>query len=86
MNCWEFMNCGREGGGANEEELGTCPAYPDNGRRCARIAGTLCAGKVEGTFAVKLGDCIRCDFYNSEHYDEEALVNARRSKAEDRSS
>jgi len=40
----------------------------------------MCDGKVVGTFAKKLGDCIRCEFYKSEHYDEDALVNARRNK------
>jgi len=78
MNCWEFKKCGRQMGGKNEKELGLCPAYPDNGRKCARIAGTLCGGHVQGTFANKLGDCIRCDFYNSNYYDKSGLVNARR--------
>ena len=35
----------------------------------ARVAGTLCGGKVQGTFALKLGNCQKCDFYKSEHYD-----------------
>ena len=74
MNCWEFKKCGREQGGVNEQDLGACPAYPDNGRKCARIAGTLCGGKVQGTFATKLGNCIVCDFYKSAHYDKSDLV------------
>lgn len=69
MNCWEFKNCGREREGFRAEELGACPAYPDHGRHCARVAGTLCNGKVQGVFAVKLADCLRCDFYNSHYYD-----------------
>ncbi len=68
MNCWEFMKCGRERGGVHADELGVCAAYPLNGHLCARIAGTLCGGKVQGSFAVKLADCMRCDFYNSKHY------------------
>ena len=28
-NCWEFMNCGRQLGGINVEELGECPASQD---------------------------------------------------------
>ena len=68
MKCWEFMKCGREAGGAKADELGVCPAYPDHGDQCARISGTLCGGTVQGTFAAKLTDCTRCDFYKSEHY------------------
>ncbi|HEX8949999.1 MAG TPA: hypothetical protein VF790_13605 [Dissulfurispiraceae bacterium] len=68
MNCWEFKSCGREKGGVNEKDLGACPAYPDYGTKCARIAGTLCGGKVQGTFAMKLTSCIECDFYRSGYY------------------
>ena len=63
MNCWEFKSCGREAGGAQVGPLGACPAFPKNGRNCCRVAGTLCAGKVQGTFAQKLGNCLACDFY-----------------------
>ena len=50
------------------EELNVCPAWPDNGHECARVAGTLCGGQVQGTFAQKLINCMECDFYKSEHY------------------
>ena len=69
MNCWEHMNCGRATGGDRVEELGICPAYPNFGRQCARVAGTFCGGKVQGMFATKLASCMMCDFYNSENYD-----------------
>lgn len=69
LNCWEVKKCGREGGGAKAAELGVCPAYPDYGHSCAALDGTLCGGKVQGTFAEKLRNCIRCNFYNSEHYE-----------------
>ncbi|MBT3346444.1 MAG: hypothetical protein HN712_22060 [Gemmatimonadetes bacterium] len=68
MNCWEFKKCGREVGGARSEELGVCPAYPDNGRRCAQVTGTLCGGKVQGSFAMKLVSCMDCEFHESPHY------------------
>lgn len=68
MNCWEFKKCGRETGGVKAEELGVCPAYPDNGKSCARVCGTLCGGQVQGTFATKLANCMLCEFYKSEHY------------------
>ena len=69
MNCWEFKKCGREAGGINAKKLGVCSAYPHHGKRCAQVAGTLCAGKVQGTFAMKLLNCIECDFFQSRHYD-----------------
>ena len=68
MNCWEFKKCGRESGGLKASELGICPAYPDNGTQCARAAGTLCGGKVQGSFASKLVNCMQCDFYKSSNY------------------
>lgn len=60
MNCWEFKRCHRER---------SCPAFPDHGHHCARVAGTLCGGKVQGAFATKLVNCMECDFYKSAHYD-----------------
>jgi hypothetical protein len=69
MNCWKFKKCGREAGGINFKESGTCPAYPNYGQQCVRVAGTLCGGEVQGTFALKLGNCQKCEFYKSDHYD-----------------
>jgi hypothetical protein len=69
MNCWEYKHCGREKGGVHAESKGVCPAYPYHGQHCARVAGTLCGGKVQGEFAPKLLSCLRCDFYQSLHYD-----------------
>ncbi len=69
MNCWEFKKCGREAGGAKAGKLGVCPAYPDQGKHCARVAGTMCGDKVQGSFAMKLPTCMQCDFYKSPNYD-----------------
>jgi len=69
MNCWEFWKCGREAGGMKVKQLGVCPAYPDHGRRCAEKAGTLCGGKVQGTLAKKILNCIDCAFFQSKYYD-----------------
>jgi hypothetical protein len=69
MNCWEFKKCGREANGTKAKELGTCSAYPNHGTHCAKIAGTLCGGKVQGTFASKVANCMQCDFYKSQNYD-----------------
>ena len=68
MNCWEFMKCGRELGGVNAYELGPCVAYPKYGKQCAEVAGTLCEGKFQGAYAMKIFDCVKCDFYNSKQY------------------
>ncbi|MBU0516343.1 MAG: hypothetical protein KJ621_16395 [Proteobacteria bacterium] len=68
MDCWEFKKCGREQGGAKADELGVCPAWPDDGAKCARVAGTLCGGQVQGSFAQKLANCMDCGFYQSEYY------------------
>jgi hypothetical protein len=69
MNCWEFKKCGREQGGSNTNEFGVCPAFPSHGKHCARVAGTLCGGEVQGGFTAKLINCMQCDFYNTPHYD-----------------
>lgn len=74
MNCWEFFECGREPNGKKTRELGVCPAAAkteldgvnngtNGGRSCWAIAGTLCEGDVQGTYAQKLGNCLKCDFH-----------------------
>jgi hypothetical protein len=74
QNCWEFKKCGREPGGAKSVELGVCPAATDarldgtnsgrnGGRACWVISGTLCGGQLQGTFAAKVGNCLKCEFY-----------------------
>lgn len=74
QNCWEFKKCGRQLGGAKAGELGVCPASVERrtdrvnggrngGRSCWAIAGTLCGGSVQGVFAAKMSNCMRCDFY-----------------------
>ena len=73
-NCWEVKKCGREPGGKNAVEHGVCPAATyerldgihrgkNAGRVCWIIAGTMCEGNIQGTFANKLKDCRTCDFY-----------------------
>lgn len=62
-NCWEDKNCGRIQGGQNVGQMGVCPAYPDHGRDCWKIAGTFCGGQVQGSEAQKVGSCLRCEFF-----------------------
>jgi hypothetical protein len=73
-NCWEVKKCGREPGGVNEKSLGLCIASVmektdglnngiNAGRVCWAVAGTLCGGEVQGTFAKKMATCLQCEFY-----------------------
>lgn len=74
INCWEFKKCGREPGGAHVRDLGVCQAATEErldgvhggsyaGRSCWVVAGTLCGGQVQGTFAQKYKNCEICEFY-----------------------
>ncbi len=74
QNCWEFKKCGRQPGGIKVVELGECTAAKatkanglnsgkNGGRACWAISGTLCGGTVQGTFAMKLPNCLKCEFY-----------------------
>lgn len=74
LNCWEFMKCGREAGGANAAAQGVCPAASEkaldgvhgganSGRTCWVLAGTFCGGEVAGTAAKKIESCRTCDFF-----------------------
>ena len=77
-NCWEHKQCGREPQGRNTASLGVCPAATEvrlegvhggrnAGRACWVVAGTLCGGEVQGTFARKFSNCEKCDFYQLVH-------------------
>ncbi len=81
-NCWEFTQCERQPGGLLVGERGVCPAATDTkhdgknegenaGRYCWKVAGTLCGGKVEGTFAAMMRNCSSCcQFYNLVKHEE----------------
>lgn len=82
LNCWEHKKCGRQPGGDKVEQLGVCPVTTftdlngahggtNAGRACWTIAGSLCGGKIQGTYAQKLHNCWRCDFMNSVKREEE---------------
>jgi hypothetical protein len=74
LNCWDFMNCGRQPGGRNVADVGICPAACLDrydgvnggkfaGRFCWYVSGTYCGGDIQGTFARKIGDCLYCEFF-----------------------
>ncbi len=75
LNCWEVMDCGREPEGFRADDDGICPAAINTtlegvhggisaGRACWVVAGTMCDGRSQGTFAQKSGECGACRFYN----------------------
>jgi hypothetical protein len=78
LNCWEVMGCGRQPFGKNVDIEGVCPAATkvclhgvndgtNGGRACWAIAGTMCRGEKQGTFAEKYGSCMNCKFYQMVH-------------------
>ena len=86
-NCWEFKKCGRELRGKKVDDLGICIAAVDlsfdginsgicGGRICWAVAGTLCGGKTQGTFAEKRDSCLSCEFYK-EVQEEEGAANLK---------
>jgi len=74
LNCWEFEKCGRQPGGEKIKDKGVCPVAlekkahgihegANGGRVCWVIAGSFCGGKVQGTYADKINNCLVCKFY-----------------------
>jgi len=59
--CWEAMRCNRAG----ELAPDPCPAWPNFGRACWAVVGTLCEGTPSATQACNLGDCGDCGFFRS---------------------
>jgi CRP-like cAMP-binding protein len=87
VNCWQYLRCGREPGGARAGELGVCPAATDAtfdginagtcaGRFCWAVSGTLCGGECQGTYARKRATCLDCPFYLRVQF-EEGTANLR---------
>ena len=93
LNCWEYKKCGREPGGASVSELGICPATiaaradginggKNGGRVCWAIAGTVCEGETQGTYASKLGFCLQCDFCQSVLKEEKTSIHLKKDVLE----
>lgn len=68
------MKCPRGGNGSHGDGADICPAATETrfdgvhhgknaGRACWLVAGTMCGGDVQGTFARKYKDCRKCGFY-----------------------
>lgn len=57
VQCWEFLKCPTD----RKEK---CPAYPNQGRICFSVSGTLCRGELQGNYQAKKPECLaKCDFY-----------------------
>jgi hypothetical protein len=76
INCWQYMQCGREAGGLRADEQGVCPASTEKrldavhggkngGRACWAVAGSFAKRKPSGVHAAKDKDwdCSLCDFF-----------------------
>ena len=50
LKCWEIMKC----------EKKNCPAYLNKRIPCWFVAGTLCYSKIQGNYAEKICDCVKC--------------------------
>jgi hypothetical protein len=78
MNCWEFKKCGRD-------QAGACPAFPKFGETCFYVAGTLCAGEVQGDYAKKINNCRKeCDFYKTLMAQPDPLLSSSRQRHTER--
>ncbi len=74
VNCWEFMNCGRELGGEKADKLGVCPVATDisaDGLNRGKVGGRICwavsrksgGERKEENLAKKLLSCESCLFF-----------------------
>ena len=53
-SCWELLNW------SLQKE---CPAYPDHGRQCFAVTGTLCRVERQGAYEAKINRCRECAVY-----------------------
>ena len=81
MNCWDHLGCQKEACTAHHEtRLHGVHGGRNGGRACWVVAGTRCNGVVQGAYAQKIGNCMKCEFYQSVAREEGAtgLVNGLR--------
>ncbi len=76
MNCWEYLQCGREPGGTRVGDRGVCPATTcaeanglngghNGGRICWAVAGTFCGGKPRESLCEMRRSCMSCRFFDA---------------------
>ena len=79
LNCWEFMNCGREKGGLMVGLLGECPVSTtmkydglNNGRGAGRACWMVGASGCTGRLSLASGKpCLACRFYKRVLFEQE---------------
>lgn len=77
MNCWEYNKCGRDKCNPDSDDNQACPAFPDYGKSCAIIAGTLGTSPPTCIDAIILGSCLACKYYTSMHYEGRAVLSRK---------
>jgi len=80
--CWDIRNCSS----VNRE---VCPAWEFNmGRLCWFINGTICQGKVQGSWAKKMKMCQNCEVFiqtmPSQDFGPKEQGNTRRGRKSER--
>ena len=64
LNCWDIKKCQRQKGGKKVNKMGECIASRKKmGHSCWAVAGTFCGGKIQCTYAKKIGFCTSCEVY-----------------------
>lgn len=58
--CWKIKKCGYK----------DCPSYEKADVPCWHIAGTMCKGEIQGSYAKKIASCMQCEVYKSYAGDE----------------
>lgn len=85
-NCRQFMDCGRQPGGARQTEYGVCPVFTNQkfdgynhgqhaGRYCWMVEGTLCQDRIQGNWAQKMRHCLtKGEFFKHVQQEEGAAL------------
>lgn len=65
LNCWEAKRCGKQATcpAAQEQRLNGVNGGVNGGRACWVVTATKCRGEVQGNFAAKLANCMKCEVY-----------------------
>ncbi|HUV30299.1 MAG TPA: hypothetical protein VMY05_04300 [Acidobacteriota bacterium] len=90
LNCWEYLNCGREKGGLLVEMLGECPvatAMKYDGIHDGKAAGRICwvvrnsSGNRAQSTDLSCPNCHACAFYRRVLYEEADNITCRFASA-----
>jgi len=94
INCWQFMNCGREPGGIMVDLLGECPVATalkydglNDGRGAGRSCWMVCSSGDPASYRIGCGRsrCHTCDFYRRVVFEQEGQTRFKFSAPESQS-